>query len=218
MRYYPAITLQGAAAITINEGDSYVDPGATAEQNGVALDVVTTVTSRYFGYSGSTIDNNKPDDYFINYTATNDEGHSATASRVVTVRPHQGDFVTTIDGLYLANVSRTPSQGTVSATADFGPIMVIQVSGNTYVMTDGIGGYYTFGRGLGDSYLAPGATFTADMVNNVGTPGPDYTVNTFGGVVSMTNIIIDPVNKRITFSAVWDAGYTFNVTMKQIQN
>lgn len=218
LRYYPAITLQGDAVITINEGDSYVDPGATAEQNGVALDVVTTVTSRYFGYSGSTIDNTQPDDYLINYTATNDEGYSATASRVVTVRPHQGDFVTTIDGVYTANVSRTPAQGTVDPNADLGPIMVIRVSGNTYVMTDGIGGYYVFGRDIGYSYLAPGATFTADMVNNVGIPGPAYTVNTFGGVVNMTNIVIDPVNKRITFSAIWDAGYTFNVVMTQIQN
>lgn len=219
LRYYPVITLQGDPTITLNQGDSYVDAGATAEQNGTTLDVVTTVTSLYFGYSGTTIDSNVPDVYYINYTATNDEGFSATASRTVTVNlTHTGDFVTSLDGFYYGNVGRLPSQGAVSATADLGPIWVVNLGGNTYGVSDGIGGYYAFGRAYGDGYLATPATFTADIAGNVYTPGPSFGVGAFGGVATMSNISVDPVAKTISFTTTWDQGYTFFVTLKQIQN
>jgi len=219
MRYYPVVTMAGDASITIDQGTSYSDAGATAEQNGVTLDVVTSVTSLYFGYSGTTVDVNVPDVYYINYTATNDEGFSATSSRTVTVNlTHTGDFVTSLDGFYYGRVLRTPAQGSVSPTADLGPILVVNLGGNTYGISDGIGGYYAFGRAYGDGYLATPATFTADIAGNVFTPGPSFGVGAFGGVATMSNISIDPVAKQIRFTTTWDQGYVFNVTLTQIQN
>jgi hypothetical protein len=212
MRYYPVITMAGDASVTIDQGAAYTDAGATAEQNGVTLDVVTSVTSLYFGYSGTTVDSNVPDVYFINYTATNDEGFSATASRTVTVNLTQkGDFVTSLDGYYTSDVLRVPGP----SYSGMESILVVNLGGNTYGISDGIGGYYAIGRNYGDGYLATPATFTADIAGNVFTPGPSFGVGAFGGVATMSNIAIDPVAKTITFTTTWDAGYTFNVTLTQ---
>lgn len=212
LRYYPVITLTGNPSVTIDQGTAYTDAGATAEQNGVTLDVVTSVTSLYFGYSGTTVDVNIPDVYYINYTATNDEGFSATASRTVTVNlTHKGDFVTSLDGYYTSDVHRSAAPSYTGLES----ILVVNLGGNTYGVSDGIGGYYAIGRDYGNGYLAVPATFTADIAGNVFTPGPSFGVGAFGGVATMSNISIDPVAKTISFTTTWDQGYTFDVTLTQ---
>lgn len=216
LTYYPEITLAGASEVTINSGDAYVDPGVTVTENGQPVDYTTTVTSKYFGYSGTTVNSNVADVYLINYSATNKDGYTATQSRVVNVNPVTGDFVTSLEGWYSANVSRGPSQGPVPANKDLNYILVSKINATTYGISCGIGGYYAIGRNYGDNYLATVATFTADIAGGVYTPGPNYSVGAFGGVAEMSNISVDAATKHITFTSTWDAGYVFTVTLKQV--
>ena len=72
----PEISLSGAAALTIEQGASYSDAGATATDN---VDSSVTVST-----SGS-VTTSVAGDYTLTYTATDAAGNSATATRVVTV-------------------------------------------------------------------------------------------------------------------------------------
>ncbi|MGH1486824.1 MAG: immunoglobulin-like domain-containing protein, partial [Cellvibrionaceae bacterium] len=72
----PVITLNGAASITLTEGDSYTDAGATAID---ARDGAVAVSS-----SGS-VNTNAAGTYIITYTATDAAGNTATATRTVIV-------------------------------------------------------------------------------------------------------------------------------------
>lgn len=72
----PVITLNGKSVIKIEVGDSYIDEGATAEDDidGV-VEVVTT----------GTVDTNTPGTYEITYTAQDYSGNIATLTRSVKV-------------------------------------------------------------------------------------------------------------------------------------
>jgi hypothetical protein len=73
----PVITLLGSSTISINEGDTFTDPGATAIDN---VDGSVSVT-----ISGS-VDTSRPDTYIIRYNAVDSAGNQATeVTRVVTV-------------------------------------------------------------------------------------------------------------------------------------
>ena len=85
----PAVTVIGSTAVSVAQGASYTDPGATATDPCVGSLPVTT--------SGS-VNGNTPGTYLLTYTATNSTGNSASAQRIVTV--------TSIPGLIMAS---TPS-------------------------------------------------------------------------------------------------------------
>ena len=68
----PVITLTGASPLTLEVGDTYTDPGATATEG-------VTVTTE------GTVDTNTPGTYTITYTATDAAGNTATVERTVTV-------------------------------------------------------------------------------------------------------------------------------------
>ena len=70
----PVITLTGASPLTLEVGDTYTDPGATATEG-------VTVTTE------GTVDTNTPGTYTITYTATDEAGNEATKERTVTVTP-----------------------------------------------------------------------------------------------------------------------------------
>ncbi len=213
--YYPIFTYTGDDVYLIPTGQDFVDPGVTADANGVNVPVTTSVVGEFQKYTGTTIDKTLANRYVITYDAKNVDGFSNYAYRTVYTAT-TGDFVNSIEGAYAANVKRLPSQGSVSATADLDYI-IIWKEGSTYHISDAIGGYYDLGRGYGNAYTASGFTFTADIAGGVGTPGPTVSVGTFGGAVPVTNIVIDAALKQITFTATWSQGYTFLVTLKQVQ-
>ncbi len=72
----PKITLKGNPKITIVQGTTYTDAGATAKDNADGTVQVTT--------SGS-VDSSKIGTYTITYTATDKAGNKATKKRVVKV-------------------------------------------------------------------------------------------------------------------------------------
>ncbi|ACV62811.1 hypothetical protein Dtox_1975 [Desulfofarcimen acetoxidans DSM 771] len=77
----PVITLNGASAITLNLGESFTDPGATATDN-VDEDLTDRIT-----VGGDTVDVNTPGTYTITYNVSDAAGNSAAqVTRTVTVQ------------------------------------------------------------------------------------------------------------------------------------
>jgi beta-glucanase (GH16 family) len=72
----PVITLNGSATVNVEQGTSYSDASATANDN---VDGLVTVSS------SGTVDASKSGTYTITYTATDAAGNSATRTRTVTV-------------------------------------------------------------------------------------------------------------------------------------
>ena len=72
----PVITLNGSAQMSLDVGDTFTDPGATAEDN---IDGTVDITP-----SGS-VDASTAGQYTISYSATDAAGNTANATRTVTV-------------------------------------------------------------------------------------------------------------------------------------
>jgi hypothetical protein len=72
----PAVTLNGAAAITIEAGSAFSDPGATALDSVAGARPVTV---------SGTVQTGVPGTYTVTYSATDLAGNTGTATRTVTV-------------------------------------------------------------------------------------------------------------------------------------
>lgn len=72
----PVITLNGSATVTLTEGDTYVEQGATCTDN---KDVVCTVVTT------GTVDTATPGVYTTTHTATDTAGNVSTQTRNITV-------------------------------------------------------------------------------------------------------------------------------------
>jgi hypothetical protein len=217
--FFPVFELEGEEEIVIHAGDDFTLPGAVAKEQGNEIPVSTSITGTYFAGSVDAIDPMLPDIYNVTYSAVNKDGFPGSTDRVVHVLPPPGDFVNSIEGVYTQTVVRTPGGG--PATADYTDVeyaYVAKVGPNTYQLSDGIGGYYDFGREYGPTYAAPGATVVANNIAaNDFTIGPAFTVGSFGGVAKMTSFEVNPATKTIKFTTEWDGGpYTFEVTLKQV--
>lgn len=210
--YLPKIDVIGSSDIQLAcDATSYTDAGVTATEGGQTVPVSTTITGSYFG--SSVVDG--PDQYVINYAATNVDGIPGAAMRSILWPACNGDLVTSIAGMYKATVVRN---GVVSPQyTDLQYIFIRDMGNNVYQLSDAIGGYYDFGRGYGYHYAALGMQVTA---NNI--PGNNFThdqsvaVGDFGGVLTMTNFSVDPATRTITFTTDWDQGFVFEVTLTQV--
>jgi hypothetical protein len=134
---------------------------------------------------------------------------------------NSGNLVDNIEGLYTSTVVRTAIASGVKLT---GPqytnmkYVLISKSGDKYLLSDAIGGWYEFGRALGVGYRNPGMTITAiDIATNNFTFGSPATVGGFGGTVTMKSMTVDAATKTIVFTSDWTSGYSFLVTLKQVQ-
>ncbi len=75
----PAITLSGGNSLSLNQGDSYKDPGYSAK------DAVDGTVTNQVKVSGS-VDTGKPGTYRITYKVTDKAGNEASAVRTVIVK------------------------------------------------------------------------------------------------------------------------------------
>ncbi len=210
---YAVFDLQGGNTIFHTLGEPFVDPGYSAKENGQNVDVTVSISSLYNGYSGNTVDANTPDLYTIAYSATNSDGYEASTSREVYVF-NTGDMVNSIEGLYTSTVVRNGSSGAQYTDMEY--IFITKTGDNTYSISCGIGGYYQFGRAYGVDYSAP-ATVVANSIPSNDFSFEQFSVGTFGGAVDITSLTVDPSSKTIIFTSVWDSGYEFVVTLKQVQ-
>ncbi|MBL6654614.1 MAG: DUF5011 domain-containing protein, partial [Flavobacteriaceae bacterium] len=116
----PVITLTGNATVTVELGTSYTDAGATAND---AFHGSTPVTS-----SGS-VNTNAVGSYQITYTATDNDGNTATESRTVNV-------VDTTDPIVTVTGSATVTHELGDTYTDAGATAT-DASGDVTVVTTG---------------------------------------------------------------------------------
>ena len=114
--YYANITLTGNPVLSIIKGGTFTDPGVKAEAGGKDVPVTTT----------GTVNTNEVGLYTLNYSATNADGYSSSASRVVVVIPSAEQPGVDLSGTYVAvPVGSTP-----------GPAQITKVAQGVYYSTD----------------------------------------------------------------------------------
>ena len=74
----PVISITGSASITITEGDTYTDAGATATDD-VSGDLTSSIVTT------NPVDTSTPGTYTVTYTVTDAAGNTTTVGRIVTV-------------------------------------------------------------------------------------------------------------------------------------
>lgn len=212
---YPVFEFTGDELMFHPQGTAFVEPGVTATEGGAQLDVEESTIGVFNGYSGADVDGNTADHYVKSYSAENKDGFKGSATRDVWVAT-TGDLVNSIEGVYTSTVVRN---GSASAQyTDMGYILIWANSDGTYSISDGIGGYYDIGRGYGYAYAATGVIITAnDIATNSFTFNNPFGVGAFGGVANMKDMMVDAAAKTVSFTTDWDAGYTFEVTLTQVQ-
>lgn len=211
---YPVFTMTGNTTIIHQLGTAFVEPGVVAMEGTTPIDVSTSVEGYFTGYSGQTVETNKSDKYQITYSAENKDGFSGSVGRTVWV-VNNGDLTTSIEGLYLATVTRN---GSLTAQyTDMKYVIIWKNSANEYQISDCIGGYYDIGRAYGPNYVASGMTITAnDITANNFSFGAAVPVGAFGGSCTMDFMTVDAANKTIQFQSTWSSGYTFVVDLEQV--
>ncbi len=214
LTYYPKFEMTGAELVLSPLGTAYTDPGIKAIENGKEISVTTTIVGTIQSYSGTTVNSSLANEYLIVYSATNSDGFVGTASRTVWVAK-TGDLATSIEGLYTSTVVRNGSSSAQYTNMKY--ILIYKTGTNTYKISDGIGGYYAIGRAYGVDYRAVSGNITAVDIpsNNFTYPGT-FGVGAFGGAATMSGMSVNAVTKKITFTTAWDAGYTFVVTLTQV--
>lgn len=209
---YPNFTVNGDDIVYVQKGQPYVDAGVTVTENGVEIPYQVSVSGDYQG--GNSIDTNIVDVYHVTYSAINQDGFAGSASRTVIVY-EDSDLTSSIAGLYTSTVVRNGA-GSAQYT-DMEYILVWENANGTYSMSDGIGGYYAIGRAYGITYAAGPVTITA---NNVATndyaPIPSFGVGDFGGNAVMSGLTANPVANTLSYTTIWDSGFTFVVTMTKV--
>ena len=215
--FLPTVNIVGDSNVDLDcTSTMYTDPGATATEAGLDIPLDTKIAARYFGSSEIS----SPDIYDVVYSALNKDGIPGAAVRKVTIPACNGDFATSIAGMYTAYLSRTTlSSGSVVATPQYqgvGPIIIKDLGGGQFAISDAIGGWYEHGRGLGPSYAAPGMVVTAnDIAGNDFTFASPTEVRSFGGALEMTGFSVDPATKTITVTTGWEFGFEFVATLIQ---
>jgi hypothetical protein len=214
LTYYPDFTMSGDAVVIIPVGGTYTEPGVIAEENGQQIDVTTTVSSDYFDNSFDFVNTAVPGRYIINYAATNSDGYDGSVDRNIYVT-NTGDLVNSIEGLYTSTVVRNGAASAQYTDLEF--VMIKNIGGNVYTLTDAIGGYYDLGRAYGAAYRAAGLEITANDIaaNDFSFNDPIY-VGSWPEELTIDGMTVDAATKTIVLTSTWAAGYVFEVYLTQI--
>lgn len=216
--YFPLFEMDGESEVIHTVGEPYTDGSVTATEEGKPLQVSVQVIGDVTGYSGTTVNVDVIDKYSITYSATNADGYVGTSTRTVYIAPPTGDLVTSLEGIYLSSVQRTPSFAVIPQYTGLKYIYVWKTEDNKFEISCALGGYYFIGRNYGYGFAFQGALITP---NNI--PANDFTISKaaspdFGNVADITDFKVDAVNKRITFTSTadFDNG-VFHIQLEQVQ-
>ncbi|MFY0653610.1 MAG: DUF5011 domain-containing protein [Cyclobacteriaceae bacterium] len=210
---YPTFVFEGDNTISLQPGEAYVEPGVTALEGDTELEVSVSVSSRFRGYSGTSVGTD-PDIYFVNYAAETSQGFANTAARTVIVPPPTGDLVSSISGRYNSQVVRS-SNGETYPDID---VWIWPLTANTFQISGVIGHFYADGRAYGDLYIGGGTVIT---VNDLSAGDITATTATFLGFginadIVIPTFVVDPVAKTINYTAQGNfANSEFVVSMVQ---
>jgi hypothetical protein len=215
---FPLFDMQGESEVIHTKGEPYTDGNVTATEDGKPLEVSIDVIGEVTGFSGTTVNVDEIDKYFITYSATNVDGYVGTIIRTVYIAPPTGDLVTSLEGIYLSTVTRTPTFAVIPQYTNMKYINIWKTEDNKFEISCAVGAYYSIGRDYGYGSAFQGAVITA---NNI--PANDFTISQssspdFGNVADITDFKVDAVNKKITFTSTADfANGVFHVQLEQIQ-
>ena len=127
--YYPVITIDGDNPVLITVGDTYQDPGYSADLNGEDYTGKVEVTNN--------IDTSKPGFYKVNYSVANPEGFTATEVREVWVNnPGHFDDIYWVECWHKTNKARHYYNS---------PEFIQKRKDGYYLLSDCLGGYYAYG-------------------------------------------------------------------------
>ena len=107
----PVILLNGEASISLTQGDTYAEQGATAS------DTEDGDISSAIAIAGDVVDGNTVGTYEVTYTVTDSEGNTTVATRSVTVSAPGACDTDATQSLSAADLNMTMG-GAVSATED----------------------------------------------------------------------------------------------------
>ena len=213
---YPVFQLKEGNTNLILAGTRFTDPGAASTIEGKEVENTTSYSKGvYRGFPG--VDTSKPDLYKVTYSAKNSDGYSRSATRDVWVAS-TGDLTTSIEGLYTASVQRAPKFQSAKQYNGLKYVFIWKTGGNTYEISDALGGYYNIARGYGTQYAARRAAITA---NNIATNSFTITQATIPGwnlKITLSQLEVNAASKTITFTGAGTfANGTFKVQLKQIK-
>lgn len=213
---YPIITLNGAAEVIIQQGETYNELGAISTEGGSEIETVISYGSGVYE-SSTGIDSNTPDNYVVNYSATNQDGFAGSALRSVWVA-NTGDLTTSIEGLYTCDVQRAPDFIPSARYDDLTYVLIWKTGDNTYEVSHAIGGYYDLGRGYGPNYAARGAGITANDIASNDFSFTGANIPGFGLDIDISEFTVDATSKMITYTGSGAFGNgTFKVQLTQVQ-
>ena len=180
--YYPELELIGEEIFLVEEGNTFEDPGITAQVEGE--DVPFEVNNE--------VDTSTPGMYTVTYEATNEDGFSVTIDRTVVVYEDNG----TVAGYW---------HGSSGNGTGF-PILVSSTDDpNVFEITDVLAGHYEYGVNYGPAYAVPSTiTVAGGTVTSPGGP------NAFGSwTVDAPSITADQT--RMTWGATLvDQGFSLS--------
>ena len=194
--YYAILEMNGAANYATPLGQPFVDPGCVATMGGedVSDQIVTT----------GTVDTNKLGFYNVNYTVTNPDGFSASATRKVAVVNKNG----------LASIYFGESE--FGSRHYFGaPIVITDNGDGTYTINDLAGGFYSYGRYPGydaygyDFFLEATLKLNDDNTIEVVEQGEWYWGDPFEDIKAA----YDPATGTITCDMDFGSATRFYVTL-----
>lgn len=181
--YYPVITLNGDYGV-VYLGETYEDPGCVAIMNGVDITSQVKVDSN--------IDSNQVGEYVVTYSATNEQGFSASATRLVYVVNEDS-----IENMYFA---------VVNGSIDGGIVYISDNGNGTYQVSDVCGGFYSYYRYPGydaygyDFYAEANFSIAADgTITQVGDAN-DWHFGDPADPTSMGNGVFDAATRKFS----WD--------------
>ncbi|MCW8821378.1 MAG: DUF5011 domain-containing protein [Sulfurovum sp.] len=186
----PVVTLNGEATVHIDEGDTYEDDGATAEDN--LIGALTPIKS-------GSVNTNIPGTYTIIWTATDTAGNAGTAERTVIV-----DAVDSIKPVITLNGDATVHVALDDTYIDAGATATDDVDGEITAVMSGSVDTSTAG-----TYII---TYTAtDVSNNVETVERTVIVDPLVDSVKPVITLNGDATVHVALDATYiDAGATAN--------
>lgn len=202
LTYYVTFELEGGDDLKIPAGNAFVDPGFTA------MEGTTDVTNKV--KVDGEVDGMVPGVYFLNYSAVNKDGFSASVTRRVIIYDPNAP-ATDISGYYVSNILRRRLDTGATGKRGPYPVWIEKLAPGFFYVSDFFGGWYQYGSGYGASYAMTGyiminadnsLTYVSSFVNGWGDSLDDF-----------YNGVYDPNSKGVVWSAQYAGFLEFNVTL-----
>ncbi len=209
LTYYVEHVLEGDKTTFIPLGTEFVEPGYRAFEHD------TEVTDRVKVVHN--IDHNTIGLYKVVYSTENTEGLESQTERIVLVYdPNAPDI--DLSGEYSAKVFRMDNKSEVpDEDYENYTVEIEKITHGVFLLSDWLGGFYEYGRGLGESFSWPGllsleADTTIELINGY-----------IGETVSEWKDPIDSVynggynqeTEELKYNVAWRKRYSFTLNIKK---